>query len=190
MKTPKNQISLQEWHLFHRLEAAGCPVSHPCYPLQVAHEPSALGTDIFPLGTSTGLAIHVRLAAAAPFTIRRIDLESRWVHTATKMLDSCPTHPGCNWFHDCCGGDVHFRDYALIPLGLETHVAWKEGEERSRYLVACLPEVVPASAGAQLEATLLIHDAFGGSHPHSFMLDNSQRVTNTGDAYCHFSTAK
>ncbi|MGA3316600.1 MAG: hypothetical protein ABSC64_09205 [Candidatus Korobacteraceae bacterium] len=74
MKTEKMPTTPHQWHLFRRLEAAGCPIdwdglAEPCSPLRVIHEPAALGTEIFPLGDRTALVFRVRIIAPVPFTI-------------------------------------------------------------------------------------------------------------------------
>jgi hypothetical protein len=192
MKTEKMPSTPHQWQLFRRLQAAGCPVNwdnweEPCHPLHMVHEPCALGTELFPLEEYTGLAFRLRITAAVGFTISKLTIAFNWSHEPILWLNDCKRHERyC--LHNCCQGEVR-----LVSSNVLNHrihgLTLKRDQSVSGYLALILDQVVPTSAGSQLEATLSFEDPLGRSYPYSLLLNNTQQITGSGDGYCRFLTA-
>lgn len=178
-----------QWHLFRRLEAAGCPIdwdglAEPCSPLRVIHEPAALGTEIFPLGDRTALVFRVRIIAAVPFTISWIGLSTDWPRESLSLLGT-QDNAGC--FRTCCGGEVRLAARGLLNSRIR-HRVLRRGEWISGY-IALLSGAAAPPCSKKREATLWILDPFDRSYPYDLVLDNSQQIAGDGDNECRFLTA-
>ncbi len=189
MKTEKMPTTPHQWHLFRRLEAAGCPIdwdglAEPCSPLRVIHEPAALGTEIFPLGDRTALVFRVRIIAAVPFTISWIGLSTDWPRESLSLLGT-QDNAGC--FRTCCGGEVRLAARGLLNSRIR-HRVLRRGEWISGY-IALLSGAAAPPCSKKRQATLSILDPFDRSYPYDLVLDNSQQIAGDGDNECRFLTA-
>ena len=84
MPTEKLQLPQQQWQLFQRLDAAGCPLSHPYYPLEVEHHRRALGGSAVLDPQIAGSSTHKPRGPTFQFVAncddyrRRCAAEDRW----------------------------------------------------------------------------------------------------------------
>jgi hypothetical protein len=184
-------ITAHEYHLLRRLDAAGCPVNldrlaQPCHPLQIIHEPAALGRELFPLGDQTGLAFRVSITAAVPFTISGIVFRTDWAPGGMEITWSnfCNQHHAyC--FHGYRNGDVRIASDRVLNLKFGSNLRFKAGECVSGYIALNLNEVV-LPRDKKPKATLLICDQFDKRYPYDFVFENSQRMKSTSDTDCNF----
>jgi|SRR5271166_1581404 len=188
MRTNQFVPTPQQWQQYRRLSAAGCPIdwnslAEPCFPLRVRQQAAALGTELLPLPGGTMMVCRLSILASVRFRLKGIRLQANWLPSSLGWPNYCSCHAK-HCFHDCCGGDVR-----LAPGGLLTKLYWgplKRGDEVSGYLAYILRGVVPPSAGRKLEASLLLTDELDRHYPYGLVLENSQRITGDGDAYCCF----
>jgi hypothetical protein len=189
--TEKITTTTHQWQLLRRLEAGGCQLAweyfaEPCEPLQIVQEPPALGTELFPLGGRTGLAFRLRIRSSVSFNISGIRLQADWITRSLTGVNYCQQHRKyC--FHDCCNGEVRIESVLNNRLCKELPLKW--GDLLSGCLALTLNEIVPASLGRQLPATLWFYDAFNRAYPYSVMINNSQQITGSGDGHCVFVSA-
>lgn len=159
--------------IFRRLDAAGCPIDwehlRTAYPLQVETIGSNLPTNVFPIPDATGIVLPVEIVLSAPLLIGGHELRADWLPQSLSWLNACDQHSDSYCFHEC---DLQIDyiwvfNWFLLKPGL-----LKRGSVTRGFLIGKFPGTLPSTAGAKLEATLLIHDLSGDEYPFPVSIDN------------------
>ena len=179
----KRALHPEQWQILRRLGAAGCPVDHEhlpqaSYPLRVFTEDSIWGTNIFPLPRGTGIAFRLNIIVTVSFTICQIRLRADWLKGGISWLGSCRDHFRHYCFHECSyGPDIRFCSDEVLNSRMGRWEALKRGMGLHGFLVGTFPDILPSTAEAKLEATVVIEDLFGEEYPFPVEINNSKGIT-------------
>ena len=187
MKTDNCTISPRQWDMLCRLDAAGCPLSHPCYPLQLQQEPGTLNAGIFPVQGGTGAVFRIRLTGSGRFTVSGFSLSAEWLDQPVRLNSGNKLFRSGQFYglSGCNGGEGHVAVKLEAALGACTVDA---GSVVSGYLVGFLPEALAVPCGSRLEVTLLLHTPNRQPYPYSVVLRHFQQVEGPRDTACRYFT--
>ncbi|MGA9208339.1 MAG: hypothetical protein WB347_11095, partial [Terriglobales bacterium] len=158
------------------LRKAGCPIDWDrlptvSYPLDVETMASPLPTNVFPFADATAIVLPVKIRLSAPLLIDRGELRADWLPQSVSWLKTCDRHlwlPRLREFSVEISHD-RLRNWFLLNKGPLKPAGVTEG-----FLMGMFPGTLPATTGAKLEATLVIHSGCGDQYPFSVSIDNTK----------------